>query len=98
MLSSYGINGLDAQMRLESVGITTNKNMIHGDTLSPKYCSGLRIGFAAATTRGCDVEQARAIARLIDKALSCKEGELESVKAEVRAITMGWKDISKLVF
>lgn len=98
VLSSYGINGLEAQLRLERVGITTNKNMIHGDTLSPKYCSGLRIGFAAATSRGCDAEQARTVARLIDKTLSCGEDELDCVRLEVRAITAGWKDISKLVF
>lgn len=97
-LASFGINGLEAQTRLESVGITTNKNMIHGDTLSPKYTSGLRIGFAAATTRGCTKEEAIRIAGLIYSVLQNGEVDKEKVQAEVQFITRGWKDISALDF
>ncbi|MCR5505811.1 MAG: serine hydroxymethyltransferase, partial [Bacilli bacterium] len=50
VLDSYGINGKEAQNKLEEIHITTNKNMIPGDTLSPNKTSGLRIGFAAVTT------------------------------------------------
>ena len=96
VLASFGINGLEAQTRLESVGITTNKNMIHGDTLSPKYTSGLRIGFAAATSRGCTKEEAIRIAGLIHKTLAGQESDLEAVRAEVRSITLNWKNIAEL--
>ncbi|MCF0116784.1 MAG: serine hydroxymethyltransferase, partial [Bacilli bacterium] len=48
---SFGINGLEAQNKLEEIHITANKNMIPGDKLSPKLTSGIRIGFAAVTTR-----------------------------------------------
>ena len=58
------------QNKLEEIGITTNKNMIPGDTLSPKETSGLRIGFAAVTTRGCAKEDAIKIAKLIHMFLS----------------------------
>ena len=58
------------QEKLEEIKITTNKNMLPNDTLSPKETSGLRIGFAAITTRGCTIDQAKEIARLIHGYLS----------------------------
>ena len=98
VLASFGINGLEAQTRLEQAGITTNKNMIHGDTLSPKYTSGLRVGFAAATSRGCTKAQAEEIARIIYEVLRANQPDYESAKARCEAITRGWKDISKLSY
>ena len=98
VLDSFGINGLEAQTRLESVGITTNKNMIHGDTLSPKYTSGLRIGFAAAASRGCTKAQAIQIAGLIYKALKEPNADPEPFKSEVKGIVSTWTDISKLSY
>ena len=98
VLSSFGINGLEAQTRLEEVGITANKNMIHGDTLSPKYTSGLRIGFAAATSRGCTKAQAIQIAGLIAEALKDTKADPAPIKAKVRAITAGWTDIAKVQY
>ena len=46
-----GLLGQEAEDRLHSYGIITNKNMIAGD-VSPSKCTGLRIGTAAITTRG----------------------------------------------
>lgn len=68
-MDRYGITGMAAERLLEFRGITTNKNMQPGDTLSPRETSGLRIGFAAMTTRGCTADQAREIAELIDAIL-----------------------------
>lgn len=94
-LKSYNLTGLEAQKKLEEIGITTNKNMLPNDTLKPSETSGLRIGFAAATTRGCNLSQAISIASLIHAYLSgsidqktafyCKEGIIDE-----------WKDISNL--
>ena len=94
-LNSYGLTGLEAQKKLESIGITTNKNMLPGDTLKPSETSGLRIGFAAATTRGCDKEEATLIAELIHNFLS---GKIDDTTANYirKGITSGWKDISGL--
>ena len=44
--------------------------MLPNDTLKPSETSGLRIGFAAATTRGCRLGQAILIASLIHAYLS----------------------------
>lgn len=98
VVASFGINGLEAQTKLEEVGITTNKNMIHGDALSPRLTSGLRIGFAAATSRGCSKEDAIEIARIIHRVLSGTCDDLASMRNEVRAITSRWSDISTLEY
>lgn len=49
---SFGIDGKEAQERLERAGITTNANAIPDDTLPPFRPSGLRLGTPALTTRG----------------------------------------------
>jgi len=97
VMKSYGITGKEAQARLEAIGITTNKNMIHGDTLKPGETSGIRIGFAAVTSRGCTKEDALKIADIIDKTL---RGTLnsENGKEEVKKITSTWQDITTLDF
>ena len=95
VLDSFGINGLEAQKKLELINVTTNKNMIPGDTLKPNKTSGLRIGFAAVTTRGCNEEDAKHIARLIHEFLSNKIDEKEA-KAQVKEIVSKWKLIEKI--
>ena len=49
---SFGIDGKEAQERLERIGITANANSIPDDTLPPFRPSGLRLGTPALTTRG----------------------------------------------
>ena len=49
---SFGIDGKEAQERLERAGITTNANSIPNDPLPPYRPSGLRLGTPALTTRG----------------------------------------------
>ncbi len=95
VLDSFGITGLEAQKKLEEIGITTNKNMIPGDKLSPKETSGLRIGFAAVTTRGCTKEDAKAIAKLIYDYLGGKVSKDDAAN-KVRNITSKWKLIEEL--
>lgn len=98
VLKTYGITGMQAQLRLENVGITTNKNMIHSDTLRPAETSGLRIGFAAVTSRGCTKEQAIAIADIIHDVLRADKPDIELYKARVHAITATWNDVMSLSF
>ena len=95
VLDTYGITGKDAQIALEEIGITTNKNMIPNDTLTPGKTSGLRIGFAAVTTRGCTEPQAREVARIINSYLK-KELDKESAKGLVKKLTDSWKQIQEI--
>ena len=69
--------------------------MIPNDTLSPKETSGLRIGFAAVTTRGCNKEDAIKVASLIHNFLSNKLTE-EEAKQQVKLIVDNWKIIEEI--
>lgn len=89
---TYGLSGLEAQEILEKIGITTNKNMIPGDILKPNETSGLRIGFAAVTTRGCTRKDAIEIGKLIHEVLS-KTICVAEAENRVRKIVDRWKDV-----
>ena len=94
-LDSYNVTGKEAQKLLEEINITTNKNMIPNDKLSPKETSGLRIGFAAVTTRGCKEEDAKTIATLIHKYLK-NEISQSDAKDEVKKLVSNWLVIEEI--
>ena len=94
-LESYGLTGLEAQIKLEKINITTNKNMIPNDTLTPKETSGLRIGFAAVTTRGCTKSDAMVIGQLIHKYLASQINE-EDALCQIANIIKTWKIIEEI--
>lgn len=94
-LDSYNVTGKEAQKLLEEINITTNKNMIPNDKLSPKETSGLRIGFAAVTTRGCKEEDAKTIATLIHKYLK-NEISQSDAKDEVKKLVSNWFIIEEI--
>lgn len=83
-LISKGLTGKVAEARLDSVGITCNKNGVPFDPEKPFVTSGLRLGSPAATTRGFDEEAMRKVADAIDLTLSY--GEDEAKMAEAAAI------------
>ena len=77
--SSFGLTGSDCQVKLDEIGVTLNKNMLPNDQEKPQVTSGVRIGFAALTTRGATEDIARDIARLIYRYL---KGEIQKELAE----------------
>lgn len=95
VLDTYGINGKQAQNALEEIHITTNKNMIPGDTLPPNKTSGIRIGFAAITTRGCTKEDAIEIAHIIHEYLS-QQLDKEEALLRVKKLTDKWAKIETI--
>lgn len=68
-LTQTGLNGKQTQELLDSVSITTNKEALPNEKLSPFVTSGIRIGTPAITTRGFNEEDAREVARLIAEAI-----------------------------
>lgn len=94
-LDSFGLTGKEAEKKLEEINITTNKNMIPNDKLTPRETSGLRIGFAASTTRGCSIEDAKEIGKLINDYLGNKISKEEGLE-RVGNITSKWKLIEEL--
>ncbi|MCI5972766.1 MAG: serine hydroxymethyltransferase, partial [Anaerococcus sp.] len=85
-LRNMGITGKEAQNLLDEVYITTNKNAIPGEELSPNITSGLRIGTAAVTTRGMKESEMETIVNLIKKTLK-KEDTVENIRKEVVNLT-----------
>jgi len=67
---SFGIDGKEAQERLEAVGITLNANAVPDDPLPPFRPSGIRLGTPAVTTQGMVEGDMVEIAQRIIKELS----------------------------
>ena len=80
------ITGKELQNRLDENHITLNKNAIPGDPEKPSITSGVRIGTAAATTRGLGAEEMKQIAHCIALTAKDFEGTAAEVKATVAAI------------
>ena len=85
-LTTKDITGKDAEILLDSIGITVNKNTVPNETRSPFVTSGIRIGTAAITTRGFKSEDMKEIADIINEAISNKDQDLEPLKARVIAL------------
>jgi len=98
VLKSFKLTGKEAQLKLEAIGITANKNMLHGDTLKPTETSGLRIGFAASTSRGCSKEDAKRIADLIVEVLKDPAPDNAKFHQAVLSITAHWQNVMDLHF
>lgn len=69
-LRNKDINGAEAQVALDLVGITVNKNAIPFDSGSPMKPSGIRIGTPAVTTRGMKESDVEKVAEFISRALA----------------------------
>ena len=80
------ITGKELQERLDANNITLNKNAIPGDPQKPSVTSGVRIGTAAATTRGLGEEEMQRVAKCIGMTARDFEGTAAEVKATVADI------------
>jgi glycine hydroxymethyltransferase len=85
-LTSKDITGMDAQVNLDEVGITVNKNTIPFELRPAFVTSGIRVGTPAVTTRGMAEDEMVVIADLIATVLEninnkqIKEQVVEKVK------------------
>ncbi|MDD4526996.1 MAG: serine hydroxymethyltransferase [Candidatus Margulisbacteria bacterium] len=80
-VKAKGLTGKQAEVALDEVGITVNKNTIPFETESPFITSGIRIGSPAMTTRGMKEAEMVFIANLIADVL--EKVEDEKVQMEV---------------
>lgn len=87
-LTPADVTGKDAEKLLESVGLTVNKNTIPNEPRSPFVASGIRVGTAAATTRGLDAEDFNMVGKLIAATVFANgdEAKLTEIKEGVKAI------------
>lgn len=79
-LRNKGITGLEAQKRLEEIGIATNKNAVPKDEQKPMITSGLRLGAAAVTTRGFNEEEMKLIGEIISQRLQGNKYSAEELR------------------
>jgi len=79
-LNSKGLAGKDAEVALESIGISVSRSTIPNDPNPPMNPSGIRIGTPAVTTRGMKEAEMKTIADLIDQALINKDNTEELVR------------------
>jgi len=74
-LRSTGLNGLECQELLESVGITANRNVVPFEEGSFNVASGLRVGSPAVTTRGFMEPDMRQTGELMLRALEARDND-----------------------
>lgn len=89
VLGSVGVTGKEAEILLDKIHITVNKNTIPNETEKAMIASGIRIGSPAMTTRGFKEKEFIQVARIIDKALRNKENDqiLIELGKEVKELT-----------
>ena len=84
-LRSTGLNGLQCQDLLESVGITANRNVVPFEEGRFNVASGLRVGSPAVTTRGFMEPEMRQTGELVLRALGAcgNDAALAEIHREV---------------
>ena len=91
-LRSKGVTGKQAENALVRADITVNKNMVPFDTQSPMVTSGIRVGAAAATSRGFKEDDCRKVVDWIDAVLTRVDDEqnIGRVRKEVNHFMEGF--------
>lgn len=82
-LTPFNSTGKEVSELLHRANITTNKNSIPNEKLSPSVTSGLRLGTPAVTTLGMKEEEMKKIASFIYRIVTEKESAIKEVKKEV---------------
>ncbi|MCY1527507.1 Serine hydroxymethyltransferase [compost metagenome] len=82
---SFGIDGKEAEIALDKIGLTLNANSVADDPLPPFRPSGIRLGTPALTTRGLKEEHMEQIADWMKQAIDARddEQELNRLRSEV---------------
>ena len=82
------VTGKRAENVLDSVGIPVNKNTIPGEQRSPFVTSGIRVGSAAATSRGFGEAECERIGEIIGEVIAAADDEdaLAAARAEVASM------------
>ena len=94
-LQNKNVTGRAAEIALESVGITCNKNGVPFDPLKPAVTSGIRLGSPACTTRGFGIEEFQLIADLIADTI---EGLGDNSELDDKLVARQRKSVRDLCF
>jgi glycine hydroxymethyltransferase len=87
---SFGIDGGVAELALDKIGLTLNKNAVADDPLPPFRPSGIRLGTPALTTRGLTEEHMERIAEWMKQAIDARDDEakLNMLRNEVKTFVL----------
>ncbi len=88
VFGSLGVTGQDAEVVLDEIGITLNKNMIADESRTAMDPSGIRFGTPAMTTRGMKEIEAARLAEIMIEVLKDKDNQQlkDALKTEVEAM------------
>lgn len=91
-LQNKGLTGKEAEVALDEIGLTVNKNMVPFDPRTPFDPSGIRLGTPAATTRGMKEGEIKLIAHWIKDAIENHQNEkiLKKLREKVRNLSIGF--------
>ena len=88
VFGSKGVTGKEAEIVLEQVGISCNKNMIPYDERKPLDPSGIRVGTPAVTTRWMKEEEMKQLAKIMNDAIEYRNdmAKIVELKNEVKTL------------
>lgn len=78
--NSFGIDGKEAEIAMDKIGLTLNANAIPNDSLTRFRPSGIRLGTPAITTRGAKEADMEKIAEWMKQAINHRDSEEKLVK------------------
>ena len=83
--SSFGIDGKEAEIAMDKIGLTLNANAIPDDPLPRFRPSGIRLGTPAVTTRGAKEDDMEKIAEWMKRSIDNRDNddELTELRKEV---------------
>jgi glycine hydroxymethyltransferase len=83
--SSFGIDGKEAEIAMDKIGLTLNANAIPDDPLPRFRPSGIRLGTPAITTRGAKEDDMKKIAEWMRQSIDNRDNddELAELRKEV---------------
>lgn len=84
---SFGVNGKDAEVAIDAIGLSLNANAVPDDPLPMFTPSGIRLGTPAMTTRGLTEAHMPQIAMWLRQAIDAREDSLKlsELKKEVQS-------------
>lgn len=83
-LRAMNVSGAEAEIKLRSVGIVANKNMVPFDPNPPRVTSGVRIGVPSITSRGMGTSDMETVAEMIVASLRVDDESTEQINLAKR--------------
>jgi len=93
--SSFGIDGKEAEIAMDKIGLTLNANAIPDDPLPRFRPSGIRLGTPAITTRGAEEDDMEKIAEWMRRSIDNRDNNemLAELRKEVMEFCHTLRDI-----